>query len=102
MIQYLFALTTTILIEFAVYYAFIRKSPWKLLIYSILINSFTQPIATFIYQNALSNLILVEVMVFLAEIPLIKWLLEIKYPKSILLSFAANLLTSLIGFILFF
>jgi hypothetical protein len=98
----LLALIVTILVEFVVYFVFIRKKPLKLFLYSALINSFTLPIATYGYQNILNNLLVVETLVFLAEIPLIKLLLEIKYSKSLLLSFVANFATSLIGLIFYF
>lgn len=101
-IHYIFALIITILAEFVIFWIFIRKNPSKLLLYSVLINCFTLPLATYAYQNILNSLLPAETFVFLVEIPLIKWLLEIKYSKSMLMSFIANLITGLIGLVFFF
>ena len=90
----------TIVIEFIVYSLFIRKNYSLLLFYSILINSFTNPLANLIYGFGI-NIFLIEFFVFLVEVFLIKYLLKISYKKAILISLIANLITGL-GSLLFF
>ncbi len=100
MIPYLLAWLTTIIVEFVIIWFFIRKAPLKLLLYSLLINSFTLPIATYSYLNILNNIYFIELSVILAESLLIILLLKINYKKAFLISLVANFITALIGFLL--
>ena len=95
------ALILTILIEFAIYFALIRQDPPKLLWYSALINSFTNPLFNYLYNYELHDLYLLESAVALVECFLICHLLEIGYRKAMLVSFLANLASLLIGLIVF-
>ena len=95
----IFNLIITIIVEFFVYYLFIKKDISKLFLCSVLINSFTLPIATYSYYTALDNLIIIEILVWVAELFLIKWLFETNYSKSVWMSLSANLITYLIGII---
>ena len=94
------ALIVTILIEFFIYSLFLRKNYLKLLGYSILINGLTNPLANLIFNMA-GLVLLIEILVFVVEIFLIKYLFRIKYLKAILISFIANLISFLIGFFIF-
>ena len=100
MIPYLLAWLTTIIVEFVIIWFFIRKAPLKLLLYSLLINSFTLPIATYSYLNIINNIYFIELSVILAESLLIILLLKINYKKAFLISLVANFITALIGFLL--
>ncbi len=91
----------TVIIEFFVFWLFIKKESSKLFAASILINSVTLPLATSIYLFFYPNLILIEVAVFLVEIFLLKLLLEVEYKESILISVVANSATALLGLIFF-
>lgn len=97
MLEYVFAFSITITAEFMVFWILLRKEPLKLFMYSVLVNSLTWPIANYAYNNVLNNFLFVEAFVFLAEIILIKLLLEIKYRKALYISFIANLITGAIS-----
>jgi hypothetical protein len=62
---------------------------------------FTWPLAN-IFYGITSIIYFVEIGVFLAESILIMLLFKIKYSKSLLISFSANLLSFLIGLSGFF
>lgn len=106
MIEYLFyifylgmpllALILTILIEFVIYSLFMRKNYAKLFLYSVLINAFTNPLANL--ASIYSGIYLIEFFVIVMEIFLIKYLLEIKYWKAILISIIANVVSAILGF----
>ena len=96
--NYLIVLALTILIEFFVFAIFIRKDYEKLFLYSVLINSFTNPLANLF--SSYVNVALVEFFVVIIEIFLIKYLLEVKYWKAILISLVANLVSFIIGYFL--
>jgi len=98
-VQHLIALTITIMVEFNVIWIIIRKKPLELFIYSVLVNSLTLPLATYGYYYVLNNLFLIELIVVLAESLLLMILLRLKYPKALAISFAANFITALIGFL---
>lgn len=100
MIHYLLAWFTTIVVEFVIIWLFIRNAPMKLLLYSLLINSFTLPIATYSYQNIINNIYFIELIVILAESILVMLLLKINYKKAFFISLVANFITTLIGFLL--
>jgi hypothetical protein len=95
------ALVATIVIEFIILYAFLRQNPSRLLLYSALINSFTNPLFNYLYNYQLHDVYLLETLVVLAEGILLNKLLEISYPKSLLISAAANAASYLIGLLLF-
>jgi hypothetical protein len=95
------ALAITILTEFIILYALFRRDPSRLLLYSILINSFTNPLSNYIYNYQLHDVRLLEMLVVLTESILLNKLLEIRYPKSLLISAAANAASYLVGLLLF-
>jgi hypothetical protein len=97
MIDLILALITTITVEFCILWYFIRDSPFKLLIYSVLINSFSLPSATYIYIYILNNIFIVEIAVIIVESVLIMILMEIKYKRALFISVMANLITAFIG-----
>lgn len=97
MTDLLLALSITI-VEFLILWLFFRKSPFKLFVYSVIINSFTLPAATFIYIYVLNNILIIEIAVVLVESVLIIVLMEIKYKKALFISTIANLTAVLIGF----
>jgi len=95
-----FVLILTIITEFLVYLIFIRKNILRLFLYSILINSFTNPLANLVYGFGV-NIFLIEFIVFVVEIFLIKLLFKMDYKKVTLISFVANLASFIIGVLLF-
>lgn len=101
MINYIDAWFLTIIVEFSILWIFIKKENPELFLYSILINSFTLPLATYSYQNLLNNIYIIELLVILIESFLIMILLQIKYKKAVLISIIANTITALIGFLIF-
>lgn len=90
----------TILIEFIVYVILIKKRVAMLFFYSILINSFTNPLAN-LAADFNYNFILIEFLVFVVETLLIKKLFGTKYNRAVLISLLANLITSISGFLPF-
>jgi len=100
-LQHFLSLLITIIAEFFVILAFMRHKPLKLLLYSVLINSFTLPLATYLYYYILESFVAVELLVFLAEGILLMLLLRISARKAFLISLAANFATAMIGLILF-
>jgi|SRR3989344_6139847 len=98
--QYIFPLLLTIIVEFIIFWLIIKDKPTKLFFYSFIINSFTQPLGIFLYQNALINFYIAELLIFILESFLISLLFKIKYKKAFLISFLANIVTALIGFLL--
>lgn len=110
MAEYLTALLITIAVEFAVYFVFIRKDALNLLFYSVLINCLTHPPAFYFYSKLYYSsgitdafniyFIIIEIIVFLAEILLIKYLLNVKTFRAVLIAFSANFVTASIGFII--
>ena len=91
----------TILIEFIIIWIFIRENPEKLLFYSLIINSITLPLATFIYIYLFHNFLLIEIAVFLVETFLLKIILELKYEKAVLISLIANFISALVGILIY-
>jgi len=92
-------LLLTILFELLIYFLFFRKKfKFKeIALYVFLINLFTWPLANLFYP--LMGFF-VEIFVFIFEAILIFFLFEEKWHKSILISFIANFLTFILGFIL--
>ena len=99
MIYYIITLIATILIESFIFWILIKKEPVKLLVYSIIINSLTVPLANYGYQAILNNFIVIEIIVVLAESILIMLLLKIGYRRALIISFVANLITALISIV---
>lgn len=99
MTNLIIALTITIIVEFLILYIILKNSPFKILFYSLLINSLTLPVATYIYQNLLENLFIIEIFVIIAESILIMVLFKIDYKKALIISIIANGITALIGII---
>lgn len=97
MTNLILTLLVTVVVEFLILYIILRSSILKILFYSLLINSLTLPIATYIYQNLLENLFMVEILVIVAESILIMVLFEIDYKKALIISLIANGITALIG-----
>jgi len=93
-------LLATIAIEYLVLLVFLKKEPLKLLLYSVLVNCVTWPLATFLYYSIFPQFLLLEIIVLLVEMILLKLLLQIKIGKALLLSFATNFVTALIGFVI--
>lgn len=94
-------LMVTIIIEFFILWLFLRKNPLRILFYAALINLFTLPIASYLYQNILNNFLLIELGVFLVEWILIMVLFEMSYYRALLLSFVANFITAAISLLIF-
>lgn len=93
----IYALFTTIILEFLVIWIFLRDQPARTLIYTILINCFTLPLATYAYYYVIFDLLLVEILVIVIESLFIKLLFNIKYPNALLISVIANVITALVG-----
>lgn len=96
MLSYVIKFILTFLIEFFVILLFIRVEPKKLLLYSLIVNIITFPLATILY-NGINGLVIIEFGVFLVESVLLMKLLKIKYSKAALISFIANVITTTIG-----
>ncbi|MGI6465148.1 hypothetical protein [Methanobacterium sp.] len=90
----------TVFIEFVIIWLFIRKEPGKLLLYSLLINSLTLPLATYSYIYLYPKLLLIESLVIMVEWIFLKFLLEINYTKALAISLIANASTFLVGYFL--
>jgi len=101
MYELLLALSLTVLVEFPVIYLFIREKPGRTLLYIIIINLFTLPLATFSYIYLLSNLVVIEALVILAEFLLIKLLFLVSLRNAFLISFTANILSAALGIVIF-
>lgn len=106
---YFTALLLTIAVEFVVYYIFIRSKPFKLFLYSCIINCLTHPVAFYFYSEYsltydLNNnfniyFLVIEIVVFLAEIFPLKILLKVNLQKAVMIALIANLITALLSFI---
>ncbi len=108
--QYFTALIITIAVEYIVYLLFIRGKPFQTLFYTVIINCLTHPVAYFCYSQLIEKyditelfniyFLIVEIIVFLAEIALVKILFNIKLSKAVLISFTANLVTAILSFVI--
>jgi hypothetical protein len=101
MTVYILSLVLTTAVEFLVLWLLTRRPVRQVLIYSILVNALTQPIATYVYQNVIGVLWLVEVGVVLVESVIIMLLFKFRYGRAALLSLAANSVTTLIAILWF-
>lgn len=100
--NFVFPLIITICLEYLVYVIAFRKRYLELLNYSILINTFTNPLANLFYEfnTSLLNFLIIEFFVFFLETFLIMGLMNINYKKAILISLIANITSTLIFFII--
>ncbi len=96
-----FALLLTILTEYAVYLLIVRRDPFQLLLYSVLINSFTNPLFNYLYNYQFHDLYPLEMATVLVESILIALLMEVRFPKALLISLTANLASLLVGLLIF-
>jgi hypothetical protein len=97
-IGFLLSYAVTIVVEFLIYLAYIKKYPARLLMLSVLINGLTLSISNI--ALSFTSIIYIEIGVFIAEIFLIKLLLETSYPKSLAISFTANFLSWILSYII--
>lgn len=97
----LIPLILTILIEFFILILMIKDRSLSILFFSaVLINLFTLPLATLVYEYYLPDLLLVECGVTLTEWFLFAWLLHLPYKKALLISVIANGSSALFGVLL--
>lgn len=101
MAERVFSLALTILIEFSVFWFFVRKNKPVLFLYTVLINSFTLPLAEYFYRSALFSFFKIEAGVIFAESFLLMGLLRIKYLKALLISLVANFTTAMVSLLFF-
>lgn len=95
--QYEIAFALTIGIEYLVLLALVRNGPWRLLLYSVLVNGLTWPIANVVFRTTTVSYWLAETAVWLVEGVLLTFLLRTGVLHGLGLSLAANLVTALIG-----
>lgn len=86
------------LIELIVVYVFLRKNPRKVILFVFLINIFTWPFAN-LFFGVYQNFYLIEASVIFIESFLIMFLFNVKYIKSLYISFLANSISALLSFI---
>lgn len=110
--NHLVHLVTTIAVEYVILLLLIRKKPLLIFLFCVLINTFTQPLATVLYEYLLVDFaftsvlpeqisfIIVEICVVFIESVLIMLLFKFKYLKSLLISVVANLITAILSFII--
>ena len=105
--RFLVALLLTWLIEIPILFILTRYvlkvpqvSVWRILGCGLLASALTLPYLWFLLPSILttaSGIYLGEVLVFLVEALLYRWLLGLSYPKALLLSFTANAISFLLG-----
>ncbi|MBU3907538.1 MAG: hypothetical protein KKA64_04795 [Nanoarchaeota archaeon] len=100
-IPYLLALALTFILELIIYFIFIRDKWGKIVLYCLLINLFTWPLVNLTHGYFLI-LWIIEALVILVELILVKLLFRIKLWKAILISFIANLISWLLGSIIYY
>ena len=91
------SLLVTVAVEFFIWWLFLRRDALRLLLYALLVNAFTQPLAVYLSATVVHSILLIEVTVFLAESALIWALLHVRIARALLVSFVANLATAMIG-----
>lgn len=89
----------TVVLELIVFWLILRAKMGSLVVAAIVINLITWPIASYIYARFLLPWSLVEVCVFVIEILLVMLLLRVKFGKAILISFLANFVSALMGYL---
>ena len=95
---YFFAFFLTFILEFIILLLLTKRSWKELLLYVLLINLVTWPLANLAYYFG-GNFYLIEINVILAEGLLLMLLLRKSYAYSLGLSFIANLITALMSFL---
>jgi hypothetical protein len=108
--RFLIALLLTWLIEIPILFLLVRLvfklhqvSAWRILLSGLLASALTLPYLWFLLPSILataSGIYLGEVLVFLVEALLYRWLLGLSYPKALILSFTANAVSFLLGLFL--
>ncbi|MFH1174389.1 MAG: hypothetical protein V1725_04605 [archaeon] len=97
-------LLITIVVEFFIIWLFLRKNEWWLLLYAVLINCLTWPLAMLVFSLVpswyLPFYLIIELFVALAEWPLLKLLTRASWKRAALIAFCANIVTAIIGFLL--
>lgn len=90
----------TFISELAIVWLFLRKKNklLEIVLFILLINLFTWPLAQLFYGEGV-NFFVVEIFVMLTESILIMLLFKIRYWKSLFISFVANLVSALLGFV---
>lgn len=86
----LLAFCLTVVVEFVVYLSLLRDHPGESLLFSVLINALTQPLAMYAHQVLHANLWVVEFVVVSLEWPLILGLFRISGYRSLSLALSAN------------
>ena len=99
----------TLLTEFAVICLFMKKFNLKLFAYVFLINLFTWPLTTLFIQTIWTNFrafgllifapLIVEACAILAEGGFLKFLLEMKYSRALIISLVANITSIIMGIV---
>ncbi len=89
----------TVALEALVWYIILKRNALNLVFYSVLINSLTLPLAQFFYLYFLDNLVLMEALVVLVEVPIVYLLLRVTLRQALYLSVLANLVSALVGLI---
>ena len=109
MIDIVIALIITIIIEAIVYKIYVAKNEKrsfkKAFYFSIIVNLITVPIANAMFQNqsfvgSYWSFLSLELIIFLFESFLIKFLFRIRYFSASILSFVANFFTAMTGLII--
>lgn len=108
--RFLLALLLTWLIEIPILFVLVRYvfkvrqvSVWRILGVGLLASALTLPYLWFLLPSILttaSGIYLGEILVFLVEALLYRWLLGMSYPKALLLSFIVNAISFLLGLFL--
>jgi hypothetical protein len=93
-------LVATIFLEWGIYALFLRRRLFFLFGTSILVNGLTNPSANLLYSS-FPNLWLVELLVIASEILLLRWLIPLNWRRAVILSLAANLVSSAAGLLIF-
>ncbi len=98
-----FSLGLTVVIETIILVLLMRPRRWReIALYGLLINCFTQPLATYSYRNLVHNLAVVEIAVCLIEAVLLMQLFRISAKRAAVYSFIANGTTTLIGVLIYY
>ena len=92
-------LLITILVESAVLALWLRKDIPLVLLNTVLINTFTLPLATLVYHEWLPNLLAIEIGVTLVETVLIRLLFPVSFARALAISMTANGASALVGLI---
>lgn len=93
------AFVLTIGVEYLVLLALLRRDAGALLLYTVLVNALTWPIATVVYRSTSIPYWSIEAVVWLVESVLLKLFLRTGYRQAAWLSLAANLSTALPGWL---